>query len=97
MQKIPHNSVINNAEYHQILMCERWKHTIQENQAHRTLIFPLHRSTVQKEDGQQVLTFATLPMSSNVALSFGNSEKVFSILAITASIFTFSLGHPRGK
>lgn len=64
---------------------------------HTELIFPFHRSTVRKHDGQQVLTFATLPMSSNVALSFGNSEKVFSILAITASILTFSLGHPRGK
>lgn len=64
---------------------------------HIELILPFLRSTVQKEDGQQVLTFATLPMSSNVALSFGNSENVFSILAITASIFTFSLGHPRGK
>lgn len=60
-------------------------------------MFPFHRYTVLKADSQQVLTFATFPMSSNVALSFGNSEKVLSILAITASIFTFSLGHPRGK
>lgn len=44
-----------------------------------------------------VLTLATCPISSVVALSFGNWEKIFSILEMRLSVLRLAWGRPCGK